>query len=55
MKKIKLSMYTDVGDIPKDRVKDLISALVLCGYTVWEHDEQVIFELGNTDSVEVIE
>ena len=53
--KITISRWSGLEEISKENWKDLISALVLCGFEVYGGDDNIKFNLGNDEVVEEIE
>ena len=54
MKRIIISRWT-FEEVPMEHWKELISALVMVGYSVYGDDDRIVFTLGDDDIVKEIE
>lgn len=52
--RITIDRFSGTDEITKENWKDLISALVLCGFEVYGDDGKIMFETGNGEVVEKI-
>lgn len=53
-KEIKIDRWAGVEETSRETWKDLISALVLCGYEVSGDESKIVFTLGDGDTVKEI-
>jgi len=54
MKQLTITRYHGIGKVIDIRWKELISALVLAGYSVYADEEQIVFCIGEDDKIETL-